>query len=76
MDRKERVRACYQHACLLYVSNKKMTNQSLRNRFKLPESKADAASRIIADAVNDGVIKADDPESRSRRYAKYIPYWA
>jgi ATP-dependent DNA helicase RecG len=76
MDRKERVRACYQHACLFYVSNQKMTNQSLRERFKLPEHKADAISRIISDAVNDGRIKVDDPENRSRRYAKYVPYWA
>lgn len=75
MDRKERVRACYQHACLLYVSNQKMTNQSLRERFKLPERKADLISRIISDAVNDGKIKIDDPENRSRRYAKYVPYW-
>ena len=75
MDRKERVRACYQHSCLLYVSNQKMTNQSLRERFKLPENKAEAISRIISDAVNDGKIKLDDPENRSRRYAKYIPFW-
>lgn len=76
MDRKERVRACYQHACLLYVNNRKMTNQSLRERFKLPEHKADVISRIISDTVNDGKIKMEDPESRSRRYAKYVPYWA
>ncbi len=75
MDRKERVRACYQHACLLYVSNKKMTNQSLRERFKLSETKSDIISKIIADAVNDGKIKIDNPDNRSRRYAKYIPYW-
>jgi ATP-dependent DNA helicase RecG len=75
MDRKERVRACYQHACLLYVNNQKMTNQSLRERFKLPEHKADLISRIIADTVTDGKIKIDDPESHSRRYAKYVPYW-
>ena len=75
MDRKERVRACYQHACLLYVSNQRMTNQSLRNRFSLPESKAEAISRIISDAVSDDKIKLDDPENRSRRYAKYIPFW-
>ncbi len=75
MDCRERVRACYQHACLLYVSNQKMTNQSLRERFKLPEHKADLISRIIADTVTDGKIKIDNPESRSRRYAKYVPYW-
>ncbi|WP_446425554.1 hypothetical protein [Mailhella sp.] len=50
-----------------------MTNQSLRERFNLSETKADAASRIISDAVAAEVIKADDPESRSKRYAKYIP---
>ena len=76
MDKKERVRACYQHACLLYVSNQKMTNQSLRERFKVPEYKTDAISRIISDAVNDDRIKIYEPESRSRRYAKYVPYWA
>lgn len=75
MDRGERVRACYQHACLRYVSNQKLTNQSLRERFKLPESKAETTSRIISDAVDEGLIKLDDPESRSRRYAKYVPYW-
>jgi len=35
LDRKEKIRACYQHACLKYVSNEKMTNQSLRQRFKI-----------------------------------------
>jgi ATP-dependent DNA helicase RecG len=75
MDRKERVRAGYQHACLHYVSNKKMTNQSLRQRFRLPENKAETVSRIISDAVEEGLIKLDDPESKSRRYAKYVPYW-
>lgn len=76
MDRKERVRACYQHACLRYVSNQKMTNQSLRERFRLPEAKAESVSRIISDAVEEGVLKLDDPENKSRRYAKYAPYWA
>lgn len=75
MDRKERVRACYQHAFLLYVSNQKMTNQTLRERFKLPENKSDIISKIISDAVNDGKLKIDNPENKSRRYAKYIPYW-
>lgn len=75
MDRKDRVRACYQHACLRYVSNQKMTNQSLRERFRLPESRAETVSRIIADSVDEGLIKLDDPENKSRRYAKYLPYW-
>lgn len=76
MDRSERVRACYQHACLCYVNNQKMTNQSLRERFKLPSRKTDVVSKIIADAVAAEKIKSDDSESSSKRYAKYAPYWA
>jgi ATP-dependent DNA helicase RecG len=52
-----------------------MTNQSLRERFQLPETKAEAISRIISDTVNEGLVKLDDPENKSRRYAKYVPYW-
>lgn len=76
LDKKEKIRACYQHACLKYVSNEKMTNQSLRERFKIEDQNAATASRIIRDALNDGVIKEDDPENKSRRFASYIPYWA
>ena len=35
MDKNDKIRATYQHACLQYVSNEKMTNQSLRNSLKL-----------------------------------------
>ena len=54
----------------------RMTNQSLRDRFKLPESRAEAASRIIADTLEEGLIKLDGSAGTSRRYAKYMPFWA
>jgi ATP-dependent DNA helicase RecG len=76
LDKKEKIRACYQHACLKYVSNEKMTNQSLRDRFKIEDQNAATASRIIRDALADNVIKEDDPESKSRKYASYLPIWA
>lgn len=76
MDRGDRIRACYQHACLRYVSNEKMTNQSLRDRFQLPEAKSEAVSRIISEAIEEGFIKLDDPQNRSKRYTKYAPFWA
>lgn len=76
MERKDKVRACYQHCCLRYVMNEKMTNKSLRERFNLSESKADQVSRIIHDALTEGKIKLDDPDNTSKRYAKYIPFWA
>ena len=50
-------------------------NQSLHERFQLTEAKAESISRIIADAVEEGLVELDDPENKSRRYAKYLPYW-
>jgi predicted HTH transcriptional regulator len=76
MDKKDKIRACYQHCCLKYVSNDKMTNQSLRERFKIESKNAAIASRIIKEALKGNVIKEDDPESNSRKYKKYIPFWA
>lgn len=78
MDANDRLRACYLHCCLKYVSNESMTNQSLRERFKLEDTRAKAAivSQIIAAATDKGNIRPDNPESASKRYAKYIPFWA
>jgi ATP-dependent DNA helicase RecG len=56
--------------------NQKMTNQSLRERFNLPEKKAESISRAIAAAVDDKKIKPADPEQTSLRYRNYIPFWA
>lgn len=76
MDRNDRIRACYQHCCLRYVMNERMTNQSLRERFKLPESKVATVSQILAATVEAGKIKVADPSQTSTRYRKYVPYWA
>ena len=76
MERQDRIRACYQHCCLRYVIGEKMSNQSLRERFKLPEDKAESASRIIRDTIEADLVKLDNPETASKRYARYIPFWA
>jgi ATP-dependent DNA helicase RecG len=76
MDRKERVRACFWHCVLRYLTGQKMTNRSLRDRFNLPESKLETVSGIISDAMHENKIKPDNPSNPSRRYAKYVPYWA
>jgi len=75
MDKQDKVRACYLHACLKYVSGEHMTNQSLRERFGIEEQNYPMASRIIADTIKSGLIKDYDTESKSRKYAKYVPYW-
>lgn len=75
MDREDKIRACYQHCCLKYVSYDFMTNQSLRQRFRIEEKNSATVSRIIADGVNAGFIKDYDPLNKSRKYARYIPMW-
>jgi predicted HTH transcriptional regulator len=74
MDRQDRVRACYQHCVLKYVSGGRMTNQSLRERFQLPESKSSTISQIIAQTVDAELVKADDATA-SKKFAKYVPFW-
>ncbi|MBP0013121.1 MAG: putative DNA binding domain-containing protein [Roseofilum sp. SBFL] len=76
MDKSDRIRACYQHACLRYVCREQMTNESLRKRFVIDDKNYSTASRIIADTINEGFIKPYDPENKSKKHAKYIPYWA
>lgn len=76
MSKADRIRACYQHCCLMYVSNQRMSNQSLRERFSLPESKSVIISQVIAAAKEAGLIKADESETTSTRYARYLPFWA
>ncbi len=76
MEKNDRIRACYQHCCLKYVSNEKMTNQSLRDRFKIEVQNSSIASRIIKETIDEGLVKDDDPNSKSRKYASYIPFWA
>jgi len=76
MDRGERIRACFWHCVLRYIAGEKMTNASLRERFKLPESKSEAVSRIISDAMDEKRIKSDDPSRTSKKFARYVPYFA
>ena len=76
MNRDDRVRACYQHCCLRWVMNDRMTNQTLRNRFRLPERKSAIASQIIAATVDAGLVKLDEAVGASRRFARYLPVWA
>ncbi len=76
MDKKDRIRACYQHCCLKYVMNEKMTNQTLRNRFQLSDKKTETISRVLKHTVKAGLIKLGDPNAASTRYRDYLPFWA
>jgi len=76
MDRDDRIRACYQHCALKWVMSERMTNQSLRERFHLPESKSAIISQIIAASIEMGAIKPDEKVGASRKFARYLPFWA
>jgi ATP-dependent DNA helicase RecG len=76
MSQTDRIRACYQHCCLLYISNQRMSNQSLRQRFRFNKSKTATVSLVIGATKEAGLIKPDESESTSTRYARYLPFWA
>ncbi|WP_310593807.1 ATP-binding protein [Flavobacterium sp.] len=76
MDKKDRIRACYQHCVLKYITNDKMTNQSLRERFNIAPENAAMVSRIIKETFEAKYIKEEDQDNKSKKYAKYIPRWA
>lgn len=75
MDKNDRVRACYLHACLKYVMRDFLTNTSLRERFGIEEKNSATASRLIREAVEVGAIVPYDSKA-SKRYMKYVPWWA
>lgn len=75
MDKADRVRACYLHACLRYVQRDHMTNATLRERFDIEEKNSATASRLIKETLEAGQIVPYD-EYAGRKYMKYLPWWA
>lgn len=76
LEKPDRVRATYLHACLKHVSNEQMTNESLRKRLNIPDPDYPKASRTIRETIESKLIKPRDMESKSRKHAKYLPFWA
>ena len=75
MEKTDRVRACYLHACLKHVMRDYLTTASLRKRFGVEEKNKAAVSRYIKEAVGSGEIRPFD-EDAARKLMKYVPYWA
>lgn len=70
----ERVRACYQHAVMKYLSGERMKNASLCERFGIDREKnAAQATKVINAAIKSKLIHAADPEHPR---AGYVPMWA
>jgi predicted HTH transcriptional regulator len=75
MDKDDRVRAAYMHACLRYVQRDYMTNATLRERFQIDDRNSSMVSRIINDAIAAGLVRIYD-ESVGSRARRYVPWWA
>lgn len=75
MDKADRIRACYLHACLRYVTKQHMTNSSVRERFRIDEKNAARATRLINEAIDAGMIVPHDPDA-ANKLMRYLPYWA
>ena len=75
MDKGDRIRAVYLHACLRYVNREHMTNTSLRERFGIEAQNISAASRLIREAVESGRVLPYDAEA-APKVMRYIPFWA
>uniref|UniRef100_E6QG41 MloB n=1 Tax=mine drainage metagenome TaxID=410659 RepID=E6QG41_9ZZZZ len=73
MTPQERVRACYQHAALKYVTGKRMKNASLSERLGIDSQNAAQASVVIRQALKAGLIRPADP---AHPRAGYVPFWA
>lgn len=69
----ERVRACYFHAVLKFLSGDKMKNASLCTRLGIASKNAAQATAVINKALDAGMIRVADPDHPR---AGYVPHWA
>lgn len=76
MDKKDRIRAAYQHCCLQYMKQEYMTNSTLRKRLGIKEGSHSKVSKIIKDTIEKDLIKPADPNNKSTKHIKYVPYYA
>jgi len=53
-----------------------MTNKTLREKFKIDTRNSSIASRIIDATIKADLIKLEDQENISKKYTRYIPFWA
>lgn len=73
MTPEERIRACYQHASLKYVSGQRMKNSTLCERFGIELQNAAQATTVIKQTLAARLIRPADPEHPR---AGYVPFWA
>lgn len=73
MTPEERVRACYFHAVLKFLSGDRMKNASLCVRLGIASKNAAQATAVINKTLDAGLIRVADPDHPR---AGYVPHWA
>jgi ATP-dependent DNA helicase RecG len=73
MTPEERVRACYFHAVLRFLSGDKMKNATLCARLGIASKNAAQATNVINRTLEAGLIRVAD---RDHPRAGYVPHWA
>lgn len=76
MTNEERIEAAYQHAVITYFADGGFNNTSLRERFGMHDKQASQISLLIKDAIEAGKVKPKEEGNISKKFSKYIPYWA
>jgi predicted HTH transcriptional regulator len=73
MTQDERIRACYFHAVLKFLSGDKMKNSTLCARLGIASRNAAQATVVINKTLDAGLIRVADPDHPR---AGYVPHWA
>lgn len=74
LSKNDKLRACFHHCILKWLTRDYMSNTTLRERFSLPQDEYQVVSAIISESVKKGRITPAD-KNQGNRYAKYVPYW-
>ena len=69
----DKIRACYQHTALKYLSGQPMKNATLRQRFGIRLANSSQASILIRKTLAARLIRPADPD---HPHAGYVPFWA
>lgn len=75
MNKEDRIRSCYLHACLKRVNREAMTNATLRERFNIDDKNRSMISRLIKETLDRGLIKLEN-ENAGDKSKRYLPFWA
>lgn len=74
LSKQDKIRSCYFHCVLRWMSHDYMSNSTLRERFGLEAEDYQAVSTIISETIKAGRITPADPQ-QGKRNAKYVPHF-